>query len=412
MPTNVAAQDDMIHRLETELREKKSFANEIVSRAQNEDRDLSDDEREMLKSTRSRMDTIRTQVETIEDVSRASYESMNKTRLVGQAVDSMRGKSLAGPIEYRSAGTYALDMYKSSQGNHEATERLDLYYRAAQHQKTSDEPGLVPEPILGPVINFIDAARPVVNFLGARAMPPSGFWHRPLVTQHTAVAIQGTAGLAADEKSELTSQKMTITRLTGNAVTYGGYVNVSRQSIDFSQPGVLDIIITDLAAQYSIDTEAATDTAIATTTATAIGYGTTPTNASVGAAVWSAAAQVYTAVKGQGQLFIIVAPDRLATFGGLFAPYGPFNQFGRDFDAANFKQGVMGTISGVPVVMSAGLASGKSYVLSTAAIEVYEQRVGTLQVVEPSVMGLQIAYAGYFTPLLINAAGIIPLTST
>ena len=414
MGSNVAAQDDMIRRLEVELREKKSFANEIVARAQNSERDLTEEERGLLAETRGRMESIKNQVETIEDISRASYESATKARLVGQAVDSMRSKAVTGEIEYRSAGEYALDMYRSTQGNGEATDRLEIFHRAAQHQRTTDETGLVPEPILGPVINFIDAARPVVNFLGARAMPPSGYWHRPLVTQHTAVALQGTAGLAADEKSELTSQKMTITRLTGNAVTYGGYVNVSRQSIDFSQPGVLDIIITDLAAQYSIDTEAATDAAIAATTTTAVGYGATPTNNSVATGVWAAAAQVYAAVKGQGQLFIACPADALSTFGSLFAPYGPFNQFGEGFNAANFKQGVMGNISGIPVVMSAGLptGSGKAYLLSTAAIEVYEQRVGTLQVVEPSVMGLQIAYAGYFTPLMINQAGIVPLTKS
>jgi hypothetical protein len=45
-------------------------------------------------------------------------------------------------------------------------------------------------------------------------------------------------------------------------------------------------------------------------------------------------------------------------------------------------------------------------VVSTAAIEVYEQRVGALQVTEPSVLGVQVAYAGYFTPMLIETAGV------
>ena len=44
--------------------------------------------------------------------------------------------------------------------------------------------------------------------------------------------------------------------------------------------------------------------------------------------------------------------------------------------------------------------------VSTAAIEVYEQRVGALQVTEPSVLGVQVAYAGYFTPMLIETAGV------
>ena len=41
------------------------------------------------------------------------------------------------------------------------------------------------------------------------------------------------------------------------ANTYGGYVNVSRQDIDWSTPSIMDLVITDLAAQYGIVTEAA-----------------------------------------------------------------------------------------------------------------------------------------------------------
>jgi hypothetical protein len=69
-------------------------------------------------------------------------------------------------------------------------------------------------------------------------------------------------------------------------------------------------------------------------------------------------------------------------------------------------------VSGINVVMSAGLDSGGAFLLSTAAIEVYEQRVGTLQVTEPSVLGVQVAYAGYFTPLTITDDAIVPLTAT
>jgi hypothetical protein len=48
-------------------------------------------------------------------------------------------------------------------------------------------------------------------------------------------------------------------------------------------------------------------------------------------------------------------------------------------------------------------------VFSTAALELFEQRVGMLQVVEPSVFGLQVAYAGYFSSLIVDQGAIIPL---
>ena len=51
------------------------------------------------------------------------------------------------------------------------SDRLDMYNRAAAHQTTADNPGLLPTQILGPVINFIDAARPLMTALGPRQLP-------------------------------------------------------------------------------------------------------------------------------------------------------------------------------------------------------------------------------------------------
>jgi HK97 family phage major capsid protein len=409
--TNVGAPDEFITRMQNELREKRTFVAEIVQRAQNANRDLDDSERDLIAETRGRMESIQKQLETVQDVSRVTFETEQRARQIGDSISTMRRGVERPAVEYRSAGEYALDLWRAQSGNREAMERLDVYQRAADHMRTTDEAGVIPDPIVGPIINFIDAARPIVNSLGVKPLQYETF-HRPHVLQHTAVGPQGTAGLAADEKSELVSQKLKIERLNVTANTYGGYVNISRQSIDFSQPGVLDAVINDLAAEYSIETEAVQAAALASTSTTAIGYGTTPTANSVNAAVWAAVAQVYQATRGQGMLKIACAPDVLPVFAQLFAPYGPFNQFGQGFEANRFGQGQMGVISGVETLMSAGLTTGEAFLYSTAALECYEQRVGTLQIVEPSVLGLQVAYAGYFAPLKIIDGGIVPLTKT
>ena len=73
---------------------------------------------------------------------------------------------------------------------------------------------------------------------------------------------------------------MLIEKVPVTAETYGGYVNVSRQDIDWTQPGIMDIIINDLAGQYAIQTEDAT--AIALEAAATAGHRTsaaTPTAA-------------------------------------------------------------------------------------------------------------------------------------
>lgn len=408
MGSNAHANDAMIRRLERELEERQVFINGVIGAAEEQQRDLNEAESATLGEARNRMSALKAQIDQLEDVARVATEVNARAKAVDLAITSARGKAGGGPVEYRTAGAYALDTYQAALGSREAQDRLEVFHRAADHQKTGDNLGVIPDPVVGNVINFIDSARPIVNLLGPMNLPSSS-WHRPKVTGHTAVARQGAAGAAADEKSELVSQKMTITRLTANAVTYGGYVNVSRQNIDFSSPQVMDLIINDLAGQYAIDTEAATGDALIGVATTPVGIGATPTATTIAAGVWSAAAKAYTATKGQGRLVIAVSPDSLEDFGPLFAPVNPQNAQSPGFNAGSFGQGIMGTISGIPVVMSAGLTGTEAVLFSTAGIEVFEQRVGSLQVTEPSVLGVQVAYAGYFTPLIVEAAAVIPL---
>jgi hypothetical protein len=308
-------------------------------------------------------------------------------------------------VQYRSAGEYVLDMWKAGLGSPDANQRLELYNRAAAHQTTSDNTGLLPTPILGPVVNFIDSARPLVAALGPRQLPGSSF-SRPRVTQHTAVAVQSA------EKAELTSQKMIIGKLSVTPATIGGYVNISRQDVDWTQPSVMDIVINDLAAQYAILTEAtAVQAFYAGGTASAVTIPATPTADNVAAAFWSAAGSVYTATKGQGRLIAAASPDVLGILGGLFAPVNPVDSQSTGFSAATFGQGAMGSIGGIPVYVTAGFAAAKSLmIMSSAAGEIYEDRIGSLQVVEPSVLGIQVAYAGYFASLIVQAAGIQKVT--
>jgi HK97 family phage major capsid protein len=401
--------DTMVARLEGELAERNAFIQGTIASAQDSERDLSDNEQELIVSARSRVGSIQQQLDMLWETRSVTSAARERAMQVQSEISRMRKQADTGPVEYRSAGAYLLDQYRSSIGDKEAHERLDVFTRAAAHQKTSDNLGLVPDPITGDLLNFIDNSRPIVNLLGPRVMP-SATWHRPKVTQHTTVGKQGSAGAAADEKSELVSQKMTITRIDGNAVTYGGYVNVSRQNIDFSSPSAMDAIINDLAAQYAIQTEAAVGAALVASANTIEVAGTGAaafTSANLTAALWTAAANIYTATKGQGRIFVAVPPDQLGNWGASFAPVNPQNAQSEGFSAGNFAQGIMGYVSGIPILVSSGVTAGTvGVVCSTAAVEVYEQRVGTLQVAEPSVLGVQVAYAGYFTPMTVETGGV------
>ena len=51
-------------------------------------------------------------------------------------------------------------------------------------------------------------------------------------------------------------------------------------------------------------------------------------------------------------------------------------------------------------------------VFSTAAVKAFEFKYGNLQVVEPSVWGVQVGYAGDFDCLAVEPAGIISIGTT
>jgi hypothetical protein len=113
-----------------------------------------------------------------------------------------------------------------------------------------------------------------------------------------------------------------------------------------------------------------------------------------------------------GRLILAVPPGMLSMIGPLFPPYGGTNQQGTGFSAGAYGSGAVGQVSGISVVMSTAVAANTMLLINTDAAEVYEQRVGSLQVVEPSVLGVQVAYAGYFAPLVTEPGGVIKITKT
>lgn len=404
----MSALDSMIRGLESELNEKKAGYEAILGNAAEQGRDTNETEKTTLTELTNRMESINEQLGEYDRAEKAAAQFDTRSKELDNAINTRRNEPEAP--EYKTAGAYAVDAWQASIGNRTARERLETFYRAAAHQKTPDNLGIIPDPIVGDVVNFIDSGRPLVTAIGAKDLPGATFY-RPIVTQNPSVAVQGSAGAAADEKAELVSQKMLISRLTVNAVTYGGYLNVSQQDIDFSTPSIMDIVIEGLASQYAIVTEAAVGTKLDASTGTPINYGAAPTAATITAAVWAAAAAAYTAVKGQGRLILALAPDRLAVFGPLFPPINAQNAQSQGLFAGNFTQGPVGAVSGLDVVMSAGLASGKAFLFSTAAIDVFEQRKGAMSIAEPSVLGVQVGYAGYFTSVILSNPGIIELVA-
>lgn len=396
--------DQMLVRYADEITERQRFIDNMVEAAQGENRDLSEQELELVTRARDRINEVDQRMRPLEEANRIAGESNERIAALARLMDDAEKKPR--DVEYRSAGSYILDRWRAGIGQAEAVHRLDVYHRAAAHQTTGDNAGLLPEQILGPVVNFVDASRPLISALGPRQLP-SGSWSRPKVTQHTATA--GQVG----EKTELVSQKMTIAKLPVSASTYGGYVNVSRQNVDWTQPSIMDLIVADLASEYAKDTEnhacgnLTTDAPAGPTLPTGV-----PSAADVAGALWGAAATVIAATAGAGRILAVAPPELMGILGPLFPPVNPQNAQSGGFTVASLASGLAGSIAGIPVYVSNGMAADTILVLSSAAAEVYEDRIGALQVAEPSVLGVQVAYAGYFASLTIEAAGLSKIIKT
>lgn len=120
---------------------------------------------------------------------------------------------------------------------------------AAGDVLTTDTPGLLPVPVLGPLVQDLNFIRPVVEALGARAYPDSGAsktFVRPTITTHTSVATQ------ANELAAASATTMVIASNTVSKTTLAGQVTLSVQDIDFTSPAAMQLILNDLMGEYMI----------------------------------------------------------------------------------------------------------------------------------------------------------------
>jgi len=401
----------MLARLQAELEERKQFQDQLVEGAQEAKRDLNDQEMELYTRAGKRMEDLEKQLQPLRDGARIAVESGRRTAELTEAFAVARNPNLVpAAIEYRSAGEYIRDHVRAIVSRDDDTmRRLEIYHRAAAHQTTADNPGLLPERLLGPILGTLDMNRPLVSAIGPQQLP-AGSWSRPRITQHTQVAKQ-TA-----EKTELASRKMLIEKVPLDGDTYGGYVNISRQNIDWTQPQVLDIVIRDLTNEYAFETEEDAGAALLAIAAAGPVLPADPTAQDITNALWEAAGLVFGNMwavrQPMGRLILGVAPDMLALLGPLFAPVNPQNAQSTGFSAAMFGEGAQPAVSGITPVVSGALAAGTAIVTSSNAVEAYEDRIGALQVIEPSVLGTQVAYAGHFALPILEPTGVVKITKT
>jgi HK97 family phage prohead protease len=286
---------------------------------------------------------------------------------------------------------------------------------AAGDIATTDTPGLLPVPVLGPVFQDLNFIRPVVNAIGARAMPSNGAtktFVRPTITTHTSVAAQ------AAEFDAASATTMVIASNTVTKTTLAGQVTLSIQDIDFTDPAALQIILNDLVGEYLIASDNVAADAITAGAAasgatwTVTGNQTDPSTLIT--ALYGAAVNILSATN--------FLPDH------VFVSPNVWELLGRQLDgdkrpvfpyvgaAGLMGQNAMGTGAvtsanvfnpfGLSLVADNNFASNTLIVARGTAIEFYEQVRGLMSVELPSTLGRNFSYAGYVATFIADSTQV------
>ena len=274
---------------------------------------------------------------------------------------------------------------------------------AAGDVLTTDTPGLLPVPVLGPVFaNLNQAIRPVVAAVGARAYPDGGTqktFIRPTWTTHTSVATQS---------SELTAVSATTPVIASNVIsktTLAGQVQLSIQDVDFTSPGSMDIIINDLMGQYmqASDNLAADGLASGASASGSTWSVTANDPSTLIAALYDAATDILNATNFLPD-HIFVSPDVWQKLGsqldGDKRPIFPYAATAglmgvNGIGEANITVANTFNPFGLSLVADRNFAAGSLFVARGAAIEYYESIRGLLTRDEPSTLGKVMSYHGY-----------------
>src|SRR5262249_45822011 len=141
----MGATDQMLARYAAEIEERQAFIDGLVQSAG--DGDLTPEKAELVTEARKRMDTVQTMMAPLIESRRISDDSAQRVAEIARFMSAKPAQPNA--VEYRSAGEYALDMWRAGLGQDEARDRLHRWgqqpeNRAAAHQTTADNLGLIP----------------------------------------------------------------------------------------------------------------------------------------------------------------------------------------------------------------------------------------------------------------------------
>jgi HK97 family phage prohead protease len=289
-------------------------------------------------------------------------------------------------------------------------DRMQTRLRAAAPDVvTNDVPGILPTPILGPVYNNFIGNRPVVDAIGARAMPGGGkVFIRPEVTTHTSMGIQ------TNQNENLTQGTLVVTDNQVTKNTYGGFVQLSEQAVDFTDPAILTVLLDDMARIYANQTDDVAADALATGITVTRPF---ESDDVLKPAVWAAwiagaARTILSSANGNLPTHIFLNPESWGWLvqlsddskRPLFPQVGPMNAFGN----LGVTEAV-GNAFGLSVVVDRNFPADFMAIGDASGFEIYEQQKGAIQASNPAELSTTLAFRGYFATLMIDSSKFVKM---
>lgn len=428
----------VLARFEQERQTQVEFVEQTLARVEQAGGDLTETDRRNMEAARDRIRELDEQITPLrefEELRGAHQQTASQFTSTGAGNGGGQGggSGLGTQVqhrehEYRTAGEFLADGYRAANVGRSANVRREvgeaaaerlrshgivvegghLIRAAAPHNTTAEVPGLLPTPIVGQIMSDVDAARPFISSIGARDLGgiPGTTFERPTITQHVQV------GKQASEKTDVANRQFKVAGVPFTKDTYGGWANVSRQSIDWTSPGVWDALMTDFVEQYGLETENAAADAFAAAVTQEVeldgDIGADPTLQAVLKALYGAAALAY---QGSGRLpdHIWASLDWWQTLGVVvdYLKATTAGDGGGDSSVNTFAGNLLRT----PRTIVPSFPTGTLIVGVTSRTEVYEDRFGFLSAVEPKVFGVELAYGGYMASGTVKPAAFAKIVN-
>ena len=264
---------------------------------------------------------------------------------------------------------------------------------------------------LGYIDNLIDTNRPALSAFSRAALPAAG-----LTVEYAQVSANTLAVTAqSPENDPLEFGNLTIDSVSANVVTYGGYTEMSKQTIQRSSVNYLDTALRALSIAYANATNAALISVVQGLSYTGKVFDVSAgTSAALIAGLTDASTYIF---KNSG-----LRPEAIVcgttAFKFLLSVQGEdgrpvvlvngagFNNIG----SANVP-GLSGQIMGLPIIVDPAMTATKAYVANSAAVQTLESAGAPVRLSAEDVTTLTdaISVYGYMAITVPFAAAIVEL---